>query len=99
MEESIAVLGERCMDFPTTNATVADLLDWFRMEVQALPTALTECNENVTCFALVGVFKMLAGVECEHVPELRKFALSCDTSLLHNVPNDLGKTVRKLVKY
>jgi hypothetical protein len=99
MEESIAALRGRCMDFPTTNATVSDMLEWFQMEVQALPTAFAECNENITCFTLVGIFKMLAGVECGHLPELKKSALSCDASLLHDVPDNLGKIVRKVLNY
>jgi hypothetical protein len=64
-----------------------------------LPTAFTECNEDITCFAMVGAFKMLAGVECEHLPELKKTTLSCDASLLHDVPDDLGKIARRVVKY
>jgi hypothetical protein len=75
------------------------MLEWFCTEVQALPTAFAECNENITCFALVGVFKMLAGVECEHLSELKILALSCDASVLHSVPDDLRKIARKLVKY
>jgi hypothetical protein len=47
---------------------------------------------------LAGVFKMLAGVECGHLPELRKLTLSCDASLLHNVPADPGRIARILVK-
>jgi hypothetical protein len=47
------------------------MLDWFRTEVQVLPTAFTECNKNITCFVLVGVFKKLAGVECDLLPELK----------------------------
>jgi hypothetical protein len=81
MEESIAMLGGRCMDFPTTNATVSYMLEWFRMEVQSLPTAFTKCNENITCFALIGVFKMLARVECAHLLELRKSTRSCSMCL------------------
>jgi hypothetical protein len=42
---------------------------------------------------------MLSGVECGHLPELKKLALSCDDSLLHDIPDDLGKIARKLVKY
>jgi hypothetical protein len=60
------------MDFPTTNATVSDMLEWFRTEVQALPTAFAECNENITCFALVGSFKMLAGWSVSICWSLRK---------------------------
>jgi hypothetical protein len=52
------------MDFPITNATVSDMLEWFRTKVRALPITFTECNKNITCFALIGAFKMLAGVEC-----------------------------------
>jgi hypothetical protein len=99
MEESIAALGGRCMDFLTTNATVSDMLEWFRMVVQSLPIAFAECNKNITCFAQNGVFKMLAGVECGHLPELKKSALTCDASLLHDVPDDLGKIAWRVVKH
>jgi hypothetical protein len=69
------------------------------MEVQALPTTFAECNESITCFALVGILRILLGVECGHLLELKKLALSYDASLLHNVPNDLGKIARKLVTH
>jgi hypothetical protein len=59
-----------------------------------LPTTFAECNESITCFALVGILRMLLGVECGHLLELKKLA-----SLLHNVPNDLGKIARKLVTH
>jgi hypothetical protein len=64
------VLGGQCLYFLATNATVSSMLEWFCTEVQALPNAFAKCNENITCFALVGVCKMLAGVGCEHLPEL-----------------------------
>jgi hypothetical protein len=57
-----------------------------------------KCNENITCFTLVGVFMMLAGVECEHLPELKKLALSFDASILRDVPDDIGRISKKLVK-
>jgi hypothetical protein len=37
-------------------------------------------------------------VECGHLAELKKLALSYDASLLHEVLDDLGKIARKLVK-
>jgi hypothetical protein len=37
-------------------------------------------------------------VQCGHLPELKKLALSCDDSLLHDVPGDLGRIVKKLMK-
>jgi hypothetical protein len=94
----VAALGGRCMDFPVMNPTVSTLLDWFGTEVQALPTAFAKSNENITCFTLVGVFKMLAGVECKHLSKLKKLALSCDASILHNVSDDVGRIVKKLMK-
>jgi hypothetical protein len=97
-EESVAALGGRYDDFPATNAPVSNLLDWFRTEVRVLPTTFAECKKNITCFALVGVFKMLAGVECEHLLELKKLALSCDASILHDVPDDIGRIAKKLVR-
>jgi hypothetical protein len=68
------------------------------MEVQALPTAFSECNENITWYILIVVFKMLAVVQCEHLPELKKPALSCDDSLLRDVPDDVRRIAKKLVK-
>jgi hypothetical protein len=32
-----------------------------------MPTAFAECNENITCYTLVGVFQMLVGEGCEDV--------------------------------
>jgi hypothetical protein len=68
------------------------------MEVRVLPTTFAECNEDITCFALVGVFKMLAGVECEHLSVLKKLALSYDASIMHDVSDDIGRIAKKLVK-
>jgi hypothetical protein len=68
------------------------------MEVKALPSAFGECNENITCYALIGVFKMLVGLECQHLPKFKKLALSYDASLLHDVSDDLGRIVKNLVK-
>jgi hypothetical protein len=41
---------------------------------------------------------MLAGVECGHLPELKKMVLSCNDSLLHDVPDNVGRIVKRLVK-
>jgi hypothetical protein len=97
-EESVAAPGGRCMYFPATNTTVCTLLDRFRMEVRALPTAFAECNKNITCFALIDIFKMLVGEGCEHLLELKKFSLSCDASILHDVPDDIGRVEKRHVK-
>jgi hypothetical protein len=44
MEKSVATLDGQCFEFPTTSATVGDMLDWFRMEVQALSIAFAKSN-------------------------------------------------------
>jgi hypothetical protein len=41
---------------------------------------------------------MVAGVECEHLLELKKWALSCDASILHDVLDDIGRIVKKLMR-
>jgi hypothetical protein len=41
---------------------------------------------------------MLARVECEHLSELKKLALSCDASILHDVPDDIGRIAKKLTR-
>jgi hypothetical protein len=97
-KESVAALGGRCEDFPITNATVSNLLDWFRTEVRVLPTTFAECNENINYFTLVGVFKMLVRVECEHLLELKKLALSYNASILLDVLDDISRIAKKLVR-
>jgi hypothetical protein len=63
-----------------------------------MPTAFAKCNKNITCYALIGVFKMLVGVDCEHLLNLKKLALSYDALLLQDVPDDLSRIAKKLVK-
>jgi hypothetical protein len=63
-----------------------------------MPTAFTECNENITCCTIIGVFMMLMGEGCEHLPELKKLAMSCDASLLHDDPGDHSRIAKRLVK-
>jgi hypothetical protein len=68
------------------------------MEVTAMPTTFAKCNENITYYALIGVFLMLAGEGCEHLPELKKLALSGDASILQNFPTKTDQIVKRLVK-
>jgi hypothetical protein len=63
-----------------------------------MPTAFTECNKNITCYAFIGIFQMLAGEGCEHLLELKKLALSYDASLLQDFPAEAGRIAKKLGK-
>jgi hypothetical protein len=69
---------------------MSDFFRWFQKEIKSLPTVFVECNENITYYALVGVFQMLAEEGCEHVPELKKLALSYDDSVLRDFPAETG---------
>jgi hypothetical protein len=97
-EALVAALGGggRCMEFPG-DTSVSDLLEWFKAEVTAMPTAFAECNENITCYTLIDIFMMLVGEGCEHLPELKKFALSYDASLLEDFPEDISRIAKRLV--
>jgi hypothetical protein len=79
----VAMLSGRSVEFPT-GASLFDFLEWFWAEVAAMPTDFAECSENITCYALIGIFQMLAGEGCEHLLELKKMALSCDASVLQD---------------
>jgi hypothetical protein len=57
-EASVATLKGRNTEFPTS-ASLSNFLEWFQAEVAAMPTAFAESNENITCYALVGIFQML----------------------------------------
>jgi hypothetical protein len=98
LEKSMGELGGRCLDYPHTGGTVGGILDWFRREVQQLPSTFTESNKNIACFIVVGVLKMLAEVACEHLPELWRLVVSSDASLLHEIPKGIGKIVGKVVR-
>jgi hypothetical protein len=63
-----------------------------------MPTTFTECNENITCYTLIGVFQMLNGECCEHVQELRKQAHSYDALILQSFPVETDRITKGLVK-
>jgi hypothetical protein len=46
------------------------MFDWFRTAVQVLPTVFAESSQNITCYVVAGILKMLAGQKCEHLLEL-----------------------------
>jgi hypothetical protein len=91
------MLGGRSTEFPTS-ASLSDLFEWFQVEVATIPTASVECNENITCYALIGVFQMLTGEWCEHLPELKKLALSSDALALQDFPAKTGQIAKRLIK-
>jgi hypothetical protein len=64
MEKSVAMLCRQCFEFPATNATFGTMLDLFRMKLQAFPTAFAESNQNITCFVVAGILRMLEQVKC-----------------------------------
>jgi hypothetical protein len=41
---------------------------------------------------------MLAREGCEHLPELKKLAHSCDASILQNFPMETGRIEKRLMK-
>jgi hypothetical protein len=49
------------------------MLDWLWTEVQVFPTTFAESSQNITCYVVAGILKMLAGVKCGHLPELRNW--------------------------
>jgi hypothetical protein len=90
-------LGEGVRNSPA-RASLSDFLKWFQVEVAAMAIAFAECNENITCYALIGIFQMLAGEGCGHLPKLKKLAVSCDASLLQDFPAEADRIAKKLVK-
>jgi hypothetical protein len=54
-ETSVSALGGRSAEFPS-DASLSDFFKWFQTKTKSMPTAFVECNENITCYALIGVF-------------------------------------------
>jgi hypothetical protein len=97
MEAAVSTLGGRSVEFPTGNS-LSDFFKWFQMEITSMPTAFVECNDNITCYALIGLFQILATEGCEHVTELRKLAHSYDASVLQNFLVETIHIAKRLVK-
>jgi hypothetical protein len=97
IEASVSALGGQSAEFPS-DASLSDFFKWFQMEIKSMPTTFVECNKNITCYALIGIFQMLAGEGCEHMSELRKLAHSYDASVLQNFPVETGCIAKRLVK-
>jgi hypothetical protein len=72
IEAFVATHGGWSTEFPT-DASLSDFFKWFQMEIMLMPTAFAKCNENITCYALIGVFQILAGEGCEHLPEQKNW--------------------------
>jgi hypothetical protein len=96
-EAFVSALGGRSTEFPS-DASLSDFFKWFHTEIKSMPTSFTECNENITCYALIDVFQMRTRGGCEHVLELRKLAHSHDASVLQNFLLETCCTRKMLVK-
>jgi regulator of replication initiation timing len=55
VEASVSALGGRSTEFPA-GASLSDFLKWFQKEIESMPKAFVECNDNITCYALIGIF-------------------------------------------
>jgi hypothetical protein len=93
----VSALGGQSAEFPF-DASLSDFFKWFQMEIKSMPTTFMECNKNITCYALIGIFQMLAGEGCEHMSELRKLAHFYDALVLQNFPMEIGHIAKRLVK-
>jgi hypothetical protein len=60
--------------------------------------SVSDLLENITCYALIGVFQMLVKEGCEHIPELKELTLTCDASILQEFPKDVSEIAKMLVK-
>jgi regulator of replication initiation timing len=62
-EASVSALGGRSAEFPT-GASLSNFFKWFQTEIASMPTTFMECNKNITCYALINIFQMLATEGC-----------------------------------
>jgi hypothetical protein len=96
-EASVSALGGRSTEFPV-GAFLSDFFKWFRKEIASMPTTFADCNENITYYALIDIYQMLAGEGCEHEPELKKLPHSYDASVLQNFLMEIGRIAKRLMK-
>jgi hypothetical protein len=97
-EKFLSELGGRCLEYPETSGTIGCILNGFKEEIQALADIFAEANENITCFTMACILRMLEESGCGVVPELPGFTSSSDASVLRDIPEEIEKIVERLVR-
>jgi hypothetical protein len=99
MEKAVNEIGVQCMPYPGKNSTISKFVGWFDKEIQAMPSAIAKANNNFLCYYIAGVLRMLyESANCSHIEELQTIMNSCNASILDDIPDDLGKLSRRIVR-
>jgi hypothetical protein len=92
-------IGVWCMSYPGKGSTIGEIVEWFDKEIRALPGAITKENKNFLCYCLVGALRMLyENANCGHLEGLEAIMNSYDVSLLNDIPEEIVKFLRRIVK-
>jgi hypothetical protein len=87
-----------CFPVLARNAKVEDLIDWVGEEVKAMPGAVWQLNDNFVVLAAEGVLNMLRGAGCQELSQLWELAVSSDASVVEDIPTDVRKLAKCLIR-
>jgi hypothetical protein len=91
LEAAVNEIGVKCLTYPGKCSTIGEVIEWFDKEIQALSNAIVRANKNFLCYCIAGVLRMLYDNDCGHVEELQTIMNSCNASILHDIPDEIGK--------
>jgi hypothetical protein len=98
LENEMNEFGAQCLPYLRKGITFGNIVRWYIDEIKVMPATFAKANRKNSCYAIVGVLRMLQGYACEHLSELQSFASSCDASLLDDLLPELTNLSGRLVQ-
>jgi hypothetical protein len=99
LEKAVNEIGVRCLPYPGKMSTIGEVITWFDMKIQALPSTIAKANKKFLVYCLVGVLKMLyENAKCRHLDRLDAIMTSCDASILDEIPNEIARLLACIIK-
>jgi hypothetical protein len=81
----------QCMHFPNKGMVVEEMIDWIAEEVKAVTDTVWRLNDNFAILGIEVVPNMLHGEGCQELGRLCDLAVSRDTAVLKDIPEDVQK--------
>jgi hypothetical protein len=87
------------MPYLGKKSTIGEVIEWFDKEIQEMSSAIAKANKNFLCYYLAGVLTMhYENADCGHVEGLQTIMNSCDASILDDIPEEIEKLSRCIVR-
>jgi hypothetical protein len=95
---SFKEIKAQCLPFPGKGTKIEDMINWVAREVKTMLNTIWQLNDNFVVLGIKGVLNMLNGEGCQELGHLRDLAASRDATILQDVPKDVQKLVKRIVR-